>query len=142
MSSKKITESLQFRNTLVQKTTFTDKRSRWCAPPGVLCGTNMNEEDKFLVQCTSRQCGNAAQLEVQMIEYLKEAVKAMELMRFHRMLTDVVLEVGSDIFYAHKVVLAAASPYFKAMFTGGLKECDKDNIKLQGVCYLLHRCYR
>ncbi|KAL3269337.1 hypothetical protein HHI36_008409 [Cryptolaemus montrouzieri] len=57
----------------------------------------------------------------------------MELMRFHRMLTDVVLEVGNEIFHAHRVVLAAASPYFKAMFTGGLSECEKDNIKLEGV---------
>lgn len=57
----------------------------------------------------------------------------MDMMRAHQMLTDVVLEVGKELFYAHKVVLAAASPYFKAMFTGGLKECDMDRIKLQGV---------
>jgi kelch-like protein 19 len=29
------------------------------------------------------------------------------------MLTDVILEVGEELFHAHKVVLAAASPYFK-----------------------------
>ncbi|XP_023017795.1 kelch like ECH associated protein 1 isoform X1 [Leptinotarsa decemlineata] len=67
------------------------------------------------------------------IDYLKDAMKAMDLMRSHQMLTDVVLEVGKDVFYAHKVVLAAASPYFKAMFTGGLKECDMNRVKLQGV---------
>lgn len=49
------------------------------------------------------------------------------------MLTDVVLEVGNDVFHAHRVVLAAASPYFKAMFTGGLKECEMNRVKLQGV---------
>lgn len=68
-----------------------------------------------------------------MVDYLKEAMKAMELMRFHQMLTDVILEVGTEIFYAHRVVLAAASPYFKAMFTAGLKECDTKSIKLKGV---------
>ncbi|CAG9861985.1 unnamed protein product [Phyllotreta striolata] len=67
------------------------------------------------------------------VDYLKEAMKAMDMMRGHQMLTDVILEVGKEFFYAHKVVLAAASPYFKAMFTGGLKECDMDRIKLQGV---------
>lgn len=34
-------------------------------------------------------------------------------MRGHRMLTDVTLEVGSELYHAHRVVLAAASPYFK-----------------------------
>ncbi|CAH0555051.1 unnamed protein product [Brassicogethes aeneus] len=68
-----------------------------------------------------------------MLDYIKEAMKAMDMMRGHHMLTDVILEVGCDIFHAHKVVLAAASPYFKAMFTGGLKECDMNKVKLQGV---------
>jgi kelch-like protein 19 len=58
----------------------------------------------------------------------------MQMMRSHHMLTDVVLEVGSELFHAHKVVLAAASPYFKAMFTGGLKESEMSRVKLQGVC--------
>lgn len=49
------------------------------------------------------------------------------------MLTDVVLEVGNELFHAHKVVLAAASPYFKAMFTGGLRESDMNRVKLQAV---------
>ena len=40
----------------------------------------------------------------------------MSMMRSHHMLTDVMLEVGEDIFHAHKVVLAAASPYFKVTF--------------------------
>ena len=48
-----------------------------------------------------------------MSKYLKEAMKMMFMMRSHHMLTDVVLEVGSELFHAHKVVLAAASPYFK-----------------------------
>lgn len=37
----------------------------------------------------------------------------MFMMRSHHMLTDVILDVGSELFHAHKVVLAAASPYFK-----------------------------
>jgi hypothetical protein len=31
------------------------------------------------------------------------------------MLTDVILEVGGELFHAHKVVLASASPYFKVL---------------------------
>ncbi|XP_001607682.2 kelch-like ECH-associated protein 1B isoform X2 [Nasonia vitripennis] len=69
-----------------------------------------------------------------MTSYIKGVMKMMHIMRSHHMLTDVMLEVGSEIFHAHKVILAAASPYFKAMFTGGLKECEMTRVKLQGVC--------
>lgn len=48
-----------------------------------------------------------------MANYVKEAMKMMFMMRSHHMLTDVVLEVGTELFHAHKVILAAASPYFK-----------------------------
>lgn len=66
--------------------------------------------------------------------YITNAMKMMFMMRSHHMLTDVVLEVGKELFHVHKVVLAAASPYFKAMFTGGLKECEMSRVRLQGVC--------
>lgn len=69
-----------------------------------------------------------------MSNYAKEALKMMFMMRSHHMLTDVTLEVEQETFHAHKVVLSAASPYFKAMFTGGLKECEMSRVKLQGVC--------
>ncbi|XP_017785820.1 PREDICTED: kelch-like ECH-associated protein 1 isoform X2 [Nicrophorus vespilloides] len=68
-----------------------------------------------------------------MVEYIKDAMKAMDMMRGHHMLTDVILEVDTELFHAHRVVLAAASPYFKAMFTGGLRESGMTRVKLQGV---------
>lgn len=68
-----------------------------------------------------------------MSNYARETMKMMFMMRSHHMLTDVVLEVKTELFYAHKVILSAASPYFKAMFTGGLKECEMSRVKLQGV---------
>lgn len=105
-----------------------------------IAGDIMDVED----DCYNSYCSRASQrsnggstdfgeMSFMIVDYLKEAMKTMDMMRAHRMLTDVVLEVEKDIFYAHKVVLAAASPYFKAMFTGGLKECDMDRVKLQGV---------
>ncbi|XP_034117463.1 kelch-like ECH-associated protein 1B isoform X1 [Drosophila albomicans] len=69
-----------------------------------------------------------------MSNYAKEALKMMFMMRSHGMLTDVVLEVKKELFHAHKVILSAASPYFKAMFTGGLKESEMSRVQLQGVC--------
>lgn len=68
-----------------------------------------------------------------MSNYAREALKMMFMMRSHGMLTDVVLEVKKELFPAHKVVLSAASPYFKAMFTGGLKEAEMSRVQLQGV---------
>lgn len=69
-----------------------------------------------------------------MSNYVSDFMKMMFTMRSHHMLTDVVLEVGNELFHVHKVVLAAGSPYFKAMFTSGLKECEMSRVRLQGVC--------
>lgn len=68
-----------------------------------------------------------------MSNYARETMKMMLMMRSHHMLTDVVIEVQQELFHAHKVVLSAASPYFKAMFTGGLRESELSRVKLQGV---------
>uniref|UniRef100_T1J1M7 Kelch-like protein diablo n=1 Tax=Strigamia maritima TaxID=126957 RepID=T1J1M7_STRMM len=66
--------------------------------------------------------------------YPREALSVMELMRRNHMLCDVQLLVGEETFRVHKIILAGASPYFKAMFTGGLKECEMNSITLQGIC--------
>lgn len=41
------------------------------------------------------------------------SLKSFYVMKHNHMLTDVKLEVVPEIFHAHKVILAAASPYFK-----------------------------
>lgn len=71
-----------------------------------------------------------------MSNYSRETMKLMFVMRSHLMLTDVVLEVQHELFHAHKLVLSAASPYFKAMFTSGLKESEMSRVKLEGVSYI------
>lgn len=45
--------------------------------------------------------------------YPKEAFEVMFLMRQHQKLCDVEIRVSDEIFHAHKIVLASASPYFK-----------------------------
>lgn len=69
-----------------------------------------------------------------MTNYHKDILKMMSVMRCHQMLTDVTLVVGTEKMKAHRVMLAAASPYFKAMFTGGLKESDAAEITIHDVC--------
>ncbi|XP_068251018.1 kelch-like ECH-associated protein 1B [Palaemon carinicauda] len=93
--------------------------SRSCISPSPSSGASFKEtgEIKFCIS-----------------EYKSDAFQMMLLMKRNHMLTDVKLEVGREIFHGHKIVLAAASPYFKAMFTGGLRECEMDTVKLQGFC--------
>ena len=44
---------------------------------------------------------------------------------------DVRLKVREDIFPAHRIVLAANSDYFHAMFTDGMKESSQEEIELK-----------
>ncbi|XP_043244358.1 kelch-like ECH-associated protein 1B isoform X2 [Amphibalanus amphitrite] len=74
------------------------------------------------------------EMHFKMPKYLTDAFKTMFKMRGDGLLTDVILELESEEVRAHKLVLAAASPYFKAMFTSGLRESSMSSIKLQGVC--------
>lgn len=46
---------------------------------------------------------------------------------------DVRLEVGSEAFSVHRLVLAASSPYFAALFAGGMKESGRDVVRIAGV---------
>ncbi|XP_078602575.1 kelch repeat and BTB domain-containing protein 8-like isoform X1 [Branchiostoma floridae x Branchiostoma japonicum] len=48
-------------------------------------------------------------------------------------LQDVVIEVEDRRFPCHRLVLSAASPYFRAMFTSGMAESRKETVVLQGL---------
>ena len=50
-----------------------------------------------------------------------------------RQLCDVRLRVGGAERFAHRAVLCAASPYFQAMFTGGLAESQQTEVDILGV---------
>ncbi|XP_013379864.1 kelch-like ECH-associated protein 1 isoform X1 [Lingula anatina] len=63
----------------------------------------------------------------------KESFEVINTLRHAKKLCDVTLIAGDESFLAHKLVLAAASPYFKAMFTSGMRECGMADIPLQGI---------
>ncbi|MGH0141755.1 UNVERIFIED_CONTAM: hypothetical protein FKN15_065250 [Acipenser sinensis] len=63
------------------------------------------------------------------------AYKGFDQFRSDETLCDVVLVSGegSESFPVHRVLMASSSDYFKAMFTGGMKEQELKTIKLQGL---------
>ncbi|CCD74270.1 Kelch-like protein 8 [Caenorhabditis elegans] len=69
-------------------------------------------------------------------ENQEQSSKIMEQMRILRQteeLCDVELLVAGSVIRAHRYILAAASPYFKAMFTNGMVEMKKLTIELQDI---------
>ena len=60
---------------------------------------------------------------------LKEANR----LRHEDILCDVTLQVGKREFRSHRIVLAASSPFFRALFTSEMKENLSGNFRLDGV---------
>ncbi|XP_035239148.1 kelch repeat and BTB domain-containing protein 12-like isoform X2 [Anguilla anguilla] len=58
-------------------------------------------------------------------------LEQLQIMREMDELTDVVLVAEGVRFPCHRVVLSAFSPYFRAMFTCGLRECHSREVLLQ-----------
>ncbi|XP_071492662.1 kelch-like protein 10 [Diadema antillarum] len=54
-------------------------------------------------------------------------------LRKNGQLCDVTLDVGDQKFPAHRNVLAACSRYFRALFTNGMHESEKNVVKIPGV---------
>ncbi|KAM9243330.1 kelch-like protein 26 isoform 3-T3 [Dugong dugon] len=60
-------------------------------------------------------------------------LQGLAALRAQGQLLDVALTVNTEVFHAHKVVLAACSDYFRAMFTGGMRETGQAVVELKGV---------
>ncbi|KAG8003112.1 Kelch-like protein 26 [Nibea albiflora] len=60
-------------------------------------------------------------------------LQGLSVLRAQGQLLDVVLAVNEERFQVHKAVLAACSDYFRAMFTGGMRESNQDTIELKGL---------
>ena len=61
--------------------------------------------------------------------------RAAEMIRFklNDDLCDVTIIAGERKIHAHKLVLAASSPYFRSMFTGSLSEVNQTEVTIRGV---------
>ncbi|XP_061832638.1 kelch-like protein 3 [Nerophis lumbriciformis] len=65
--------------------------------------------------------------------HMRKAFQLMNDLRGKNMLCDVQLVAGSVTVAAHRVVLAASSPYFCAMFTGDMSESKAQRVEIGEV---------
>lgn len=65
--------------------------------------------------------------------YARLILAQMNKMRLRTDFCDVGLRVGSRVFRVHRLVLAASSPYFSALFSGRMMEADKEEVQILGV---------
>ena len=63
----------------------------------------------------------------------KETLESMEMLRKNEELCDVELVVEQQCYRAHRVVLAASSMYFRAMFCRQMAESGQRRVVIQGV---------
>ncbi|CAL8097172.1 unnamed protein product [Calicophoron daubneyi] len=69
-------------------------------------------------------------MDFEITQYHSEAMNAMyELFKSDK-LTDVTLCINSEAIRCHRIVLAGASPYFRAMFAGEMREALMSEIRL------------
>lgn len=62
----------------------------------------------------------------------REMFQNLNKMRENQAYTDVILKVKGKSFHAHKVLLAASSRYFDALFSAGMKESSQTEVELKG----------
>ena len=69
----------------------------------------------------------------QMKDHSSDSFLVMNQLRKESQLCDITFRIGSHCFHAHRVVVASASPYLRAMFTCGMKESTQEEIELRDI---------
>ncbi|CAF1629512.1 unnamed protein product, partial [Adineta ricciae] len=79
-------------------------------------------------------------------KHAKLLLENLNLLRQQKQLCDVILIIGQNQIYAHRAILSACSPYFKAMFPGDLIQSQQMEITIRDIDYcamdlLINYCY-
>jgi len=74
-----------------------------------------------------------ARMEYRSDKHARGTLTELNMIRKHHELCDVMITVGARKIYAHKVILAACSPYFRAMFTGAMSESSQTEVTIRDV---------
>lgn len=73
------------------------------------------------------------------VAHFKDLGSSINGLRLNDELCDITLLVGNKPVRAHKVILAAASPYFRAMFTGksfSVLQVNVQNMKIVNINFM------
>lgn len=81
---------------------------------------------------TMSDCSETGSLMLR-LQHAQSVLTALENLRKREELCDVILKVAGTEIKAHRVVLAAVSPYFNAMFTGDLAESRQNVVQLNNL---------
>lgn len=82
---------------------------------------------------TAMACQVSEQALLASDRYARLILAQINKMRLRADFCDVGLKVGGRVFRVHRLVLAASSPYFSALFSGGMREADKEEVQILGV---------
>ena len=92
----------------------------------------LGAKDEIGESTVSDSCSETAGLFLR-LRHAQSLLTALENLRNREELCDVVLRVAETEIKAHRVVLAAVSPYFNAMFTGDLAESKQKVVQLNDL---------
>lgn len=107
----------------------------WASPPlrlqlGNARGHKSNDVNRM---GSGGSPGPGARLSHTSEKHPRGALAELCALRRHRELCDVVLNVANRKLFAHRVILSACSPYFRAMFTGELAESRATEVTIRDV---------
>ncbi|XP_017484314.1 PREDICTED: kelch-like protein 22 [Rhagoletis zephyria] len=97
------------------------------------CGPVNRPNSTCAVCASTTYSRNANSDNFMQIIHSEALMKGLNALRCAEKLFDVTLHVEERTFKAHKVVLAACSDYFCAMFTDAMREAHQSEIKLNGI---------
>lgn len=112
----------------IQSVTKIDSVWGWASPPLRLQLGHTGSKNR-----STMGDGVGARLAHASDKHARATLQELAALRRHRELCDVVLNVGSRKIFAHRVILSACSPYFRAMFTGELAESRQTEVSIRDV---------
>ncbi|KAL3877137.1 hypothetical protein ACJMK2_034888 [Sinanodonta woodiana] len=65
--------------------------------------------------------------------HMKKLTDGLERLYLNKAHTDVKIHVEDQVFEGHRSVLSAVSPYFDAMFSSGMRECERGEITFKDM---------
>ncbi|CAL1294597.1 unnamed protein product [Larinioides sclopetarius] len=99
-------------------------------------GVVWNEIEDFQYACTSSDCisSNAENINNQKMMPLSHSLNGnLKSLYDEDFLCDVILKTSTRTFNAHKIILSASSPVFKAMFSNDMKEKNRSFVDIEDL---------